>query len=452
MLYSIFKPLIQLTIRFFFRNYQVNGLENIPKNGPFIFASNHPATFMDGIILAATLKQKVYFVAKSTVFKSRFAKWFLPKLNMIPVNRKQDGVDPNVKNNDMFETCFNHLAKNGSILIFPEGVSVAERKIKEVKSGAARIALGAEEKNNFSLGVKIVCIGINYSDKGTFQSNVLINISKPIDISEYKTKYASDSIGTAREITARIKENLETLTVSLQELENDELVKRVEEVYKIHVLEEVGASKKNKVNDFNVTKAICEHLEYYKKNEPDKLNAIKQKVDTYYAELTALGMSDVDLRRVTSGKNIVNLTFWSMVYFTLAFPLFLAGFITNYIPYFLTIQLTRKISPHIEYRVAISMIGGMFLFILNLVGLTLLANALLDSFWINCAVVVLVPLAGLYAFKYNQFYIRVLKRWKAFSLFYKNSVVVAKMIQMRNDIIAEFERLRMQYETSVVTS
>ena len=54
MLYSILRPLIKLTIRLFFRNFQVNGLENIPKKGPFIFAANHPATFMDGIIIAAT--------------------------------------------------------------------------------------------------------------------------------------------------------------------------------------------------------------------------------------------------------------------------------------------------------------------------------------------------------------------------------------------------------------
>ena len=64
MLYAILRPLIKLTIRLFFRNFQIHGLENIPKKGPFIFASNHPATFMDGILIAATLKQKVYFVAK----------------------------------------------------------------------------------------------------------------------------------------------------------------------------------------------------------------------------------------------------------------------------------------------------------------------------------------------------------------------------------------------------
>jgi glycerol-3-phosphate O-acyltransferase/dihydroxyacetone phosphate acyltransferase len=451
MLYSILKPLLKLTIRLFFRNYQVTGLKNIPKKGPFIFVANHPATFMDPAIIAATLKPKVHFIAKSTVFKSRFSKWFLPKLNMIPVYRKHDDPTQTDKNEQMFETCFKHLSEGGNILIFPEGISLPERKIKDVKSGAARIALGAEERNDFNLGIKIIVIGLNYSDNGKFQSNVLVNIGEPISIKEYKEQYTTDPIKTAKKISNQIKEGLETLTVSLQEEESDVLVKRVEEVYKTQVLEEIGAPKKNKIHDFRVTKAICDYLEYFKTNAPWKLHFIKEKVDNYYNELEKIGMTDSQLRRITSGKNMVNQTILNLFYFILAFPVFLAGLITNYLPYGLTIFITRKISPYLEYRVAIAMIAGMFLFLFNIIGLVLLSNFLFDSFWLNCLLVVAIPLTGLFAYKYNQHFIKIVKRWKMFTLFYKKATLVSKIVQMRSEIITEFENLRVQYEENAIT-
>jgi glycerol-3-phosphate O-acyltransferase / dihydroxyacetone phosphate acyltransferase len=452
MLYTLLKPLIQLTIRLFFRNYQVNGLKNIPKKGPFIFVANHPATFMDPAIIAATLKTKVHFIAKSTVFRSRFAKWFLPKLNMIPVYRKHDDPTQVDKNEQMFETCFKHLSEGGNILIFPEGISLPERKIKDVKSGAARIALGAEERNGFNLDIKIIVIGLNYSDNGKFQSNVLVNIGEPISIKEYKEQYVNDSIKTVKKISNQIKEGLETLTVSIQEEESDILVKRVEEVYKTQILDEIGVPKRKKIHDFNVTKAICDYLAYFKTNAPWKLHFIKEKVDAYYTELDKIGMTDGHLRQITSGKNVVNRTLLSLLYFVLMFPVFLSGLITNYIPYCLTIFLTRKISPYLEYRVAIAMVVGMFLFLINIAGLTILGNFLFHSFWLNCILLFTIPVTGLFAYKYNQYFIKTMKRWKMFTLFYKNNALMTKLLQMRSEIITEFENLRVQYEEKTVVA
>ena len=42
---------------------------------------------------------------------------------------------------------YNILEKNGAFLIFPEGISVAERKLNKIKTGAARIGFGAMVNN-----------------------------------------------------------------------------------------------------------------------------------------------------------------------------------------------------------------------------------------------------------------------------------------------------------------
>src|ERR1044071_377765 len=98
MVYNFLKALLQVSLRFFFRNVQVKGSENIP-DGPLLIVSNHPNTTLDPIVIARFIHRKVFFLAKATVFRSKFTKWLLPKLRMIPVYRAQD--DPSLmRHND----------------------------------------------------------------------------------------------------------------------------------------------------------------------------------------------------------------------------------------------------------------------------------------------------------------------------------------------------------------
>src|SRR6185312_12766048 len=110
MLYQFcLKFLMRITIRAFFRNKQVLGLDNIPDKGPLILVANHPSTFMDPIVIAASIKRKVYFLGKAEIFNSVFAKWLFPKFNVIPVYRAQDDPSQLHKNKETFFKCFEHL-------------------------------------------------------------------------------------------------------------------------------------------------------------------------------------------------------------------------------------------------------------------------------------------------------------------------------------------------------
>ena len=153
MIYSFLKLLFRITVKAFFKHQETINIEHIPVKGPVILVANHPSTFMDPIIIATKVPREVSFIAKSTAFKSKFTSWILPKFNMIPVFRAQDDPSQMHKNQQTFEKVFQLLERNGCILIFPEGISLTERKLKEIKTGAARMALGAEARNNFSLGV-----------------------------------------------------------------------------------------------------------------------------------------------------------------------------------------------------------------------------------------------------------------------------------------------------------
>src|SRR5688572_4933943 len=135
MLYFLLKLIFKTAIAVFFRHIRVQNRQFIPDNGPLLIASNHPNTFMDPIIIASLFKQQVYFIAKSTVFNSPFKKWLLGKMNLIPIYRQQDGLPEGQSNDATFRKCYEFLNQNGTLLIFPEGTSINERKLRPLKTG-----------------------------------------------------------------------------------------------------------------------------------------------------------------------------------------------------------------------------------------------------------------------------------------------------------------------------
>lgn len=103
---------------------------------------------------------------------------------MLPVYRFRDGFSTLRKNDEMIETCVNLLTHNGCILIFGEGNHNDQWFLRPLQKGFARIALAAEEKNNWKLGVKIVPVGLQYDAHGDFRTRVLVSFGTPILVNE----------------------------------------------------------------------------------------------------------------------------------------------------------------------------------------------------------------------------------------------------------------------------
>jgi 1-acyl-sn-glycerol-3-phosphate acyltransferase len=77
-------------LRLLFRPW-VQGLENIPEDGPAILASNH-LSFSDSVFLPLMVDRHITFLAKSDYFtgrglKGRLTAWFLGAVGQVPVDR-----------------------------------------------------------------------------------------------------------------------------------------------------------------------------------------------------------------------------------------------------------------------------------------------------------------------------------------------------------------------------
>lgn len=440
MLYRILKYLMQLTSSVFFRSITIRNADNIPADAPLMVLSNHPSTFMDPIVIATVLDRPLYFLAKGELFKTKFSRWLFPRLNMIPVYRKQD--DPQLMGNNeaTFVKCFEHLERSGAILMFPEGISITERKLKPLKTGAARIVLGAEARNNFQLNSKIICIGLNYKNPHKFKQHLYINVHQPITLMDYKDLYGKDPFEAVRQLTEDIRKQLESIIIDIEDERTDELVASIELLYKYTIHKELGNIPGDQDADFEVTKTIVETVRYFKEKDPGRVENIEKQIREYLKELELAGIEDKDLAKHQKKGSILSTGFQVTFLFLLGMPFYLYGLIHNFLPFEIPGWIAKRISKSIEFRGAIGMVGGFFTFLIFYT-----AFIVLFAWWAHNPLLTILyglslPAMGLFCYWYYHTLQKLKAKWVILNMFRNKKASALHLLEKREELIAEFEK------------
>ena len=183
--YFLLYIVLVYTLRFYFRRIKVI---NKPKRfSRTIYVSNHPAAFMDPLLLASCNRAVVFFMTRSDVFNI-FTRPIFWTAHMLPIYRQRDGVNTKTKNIEVFRKSSEILLKNRSLLIFGEGVSDDDfvRRLKSLKKGALRIGFTALEACDWKKDIYLAAIGCNYSDPAKYRSDVLIKNSEKIHLNSFR--------------------------------------------------------------------------------------------------------------------------------------------------------------------------------------------------------------------------------------------------------------------------
>jgi len=216
--YYSFWTIVRFGLRFYYSNIKISGLENIPKNTPIIFGSNHENAFIDALLITTSNTRFDHYLVRAGVFKNPIAKAFFNSLNLMPVYRAQDGVNPLEANKQIFRACFEALAKKYAVMLFPEGEHNMKRHRRILKKGITRIALGAVNFEGGAKEVSIVPVGVNYSDHTGFRSTVHIVFGQPIVVNKVE-----ENAENYNRLTAQITDALSKVHVSLDRKEYEGL-------------------------------------------------------------------------------------------------------------------------------------------------------------------------------------------------------------------------------------
>jgi len=443
MLYPVLKLIYKIGLWVFFRKFEVRNRQLMPDQGPLLLVANHPNTFMDPIVIASLLRQQVYFIAKSTVFNSPFKKWLLHRMNLIPVHRREDMPDQAINNEETFRASTEALAARKTLLIFPEGNSFNERRLRKVKTGAARMALGAVAHAGATADLKILPVGLNYSDPTRFRSDVFVNVGKPIEVAAYLESYRQDSVGTVAALTERIRQQLEKLIVVTPTDEEDELVRQIERIYKDRLVSQVPVPAPRHEQDFLVTKAIVKSMAHFIGTQPERVARFRDKVAAYNRLRSELGLQNTPYENTSSPQ------LWPYVRTTLllvaGFPLYLYGLVNNYIPYIIPSKVADALTEEEEFLAPIMLTIGIFSFPLCYSLQALFFWEMMPSYLYLLLYLVSLPLSGFFTLRYWQALGRAREQWRLLRLTRQKAPAAEQLKQYHQEIINELEQAREEY-------
>jgi hypothetical protein len=165
--------------------------------------------------MVASLGRLPRFVAKSTIGANPFVRLLLRLFRVVLVRRPEDMADGATDNTAMFSETTSALKKGDMVALFPEGTTHDRTSLARIRTGAARIALGAHA--NGTERVAIVPVGITYYDKVALRSSVLLQIGEDIDVDELAPQLGADDHAAVRACTELIEARLRDITPDFED-------------------------------------------------------------------------------------------------------------------------------------------------------------------------------------------------------------------------------------------
>ena len=433
-----------MAIKLFFNQISIQNKQIVPNTSPIIFVANHPNFFMDPLIIGSYCPRQLYFFAKSTLFNSPLKKRILTRLNLVPVYRKIDDKENMGGNVNSFNKGYRILENNGAFLIFPEGISVGKRVLGKIKTGAARIGLEAELKNDFDLNIVIIPIGLSYSDQVRFRSNIMIRFGSPIELSKFEKEYKRNEVETVKKVTLIIEKSLNNLTNYYQTDQIEDIVQGLELIYKMELMTELGMEVDNKNDDFIISKILTDAVQWYKDNELALIIEFREKLNEYIDLLKQLDIRDEFLDPVRQEKRGWGKT-KTILFLVIGSPLFIWGIITNYIPYILPRVLVEITNKDQSEEASWKLIYGFIFFVFYYaVSITFIWKLTQNIFLTILFISSLIP-SGDFALYYSKNINKYKQHVKFLSIFYKKRSLIFEIIQRRIELLQFIEKSKNRY-------
>jgi 1-acyl-sn-glycerol-3-phosphate acyltransferase len=443
--YTVMKPVVRVGLRVFFRHLEVRHRERLRLPGPLMLCGNHPNTLMDPLVTAVQRHQPIAFLAKSTFFKNPILGAIMRSGNCIPIYRRQDaeGTDAAspaqlaASNEASFGRCYDYLERGGTVMIFPEGTSVSERRLRPLKTGAARIALGTEARHDFKLGLKLVCVGTNYFDPTRFRSDVFLNVAPPIHVADYAARYNQDPEAAADELTEEIARRLTRRLVISRAADDDQLAQQVERTFGDHLNPDDDPT--TLYDNFQLSRTLLDAVAWFEQHDPSRLAALRAALGTYLASLATHRLDDEALdqsqRLGTRLADYLNLI--------LGFPVWLYGLLTNYLPYKLPAEVARRATKETEFIAALLFGVGLITFPLAYAAEAATVQHWLTHDWrLTALFLISLPLAGFYALGYWNTLSARLQRLRARRL---SAATLATLQGQRTKVLGLLDEARAAY-------
>lgn len=435
-LYTILRVYILFAHNRFYKRVVVIGKDNIPKEGPVIFAPNHQNALMDPLAVCCTQKRQIVFLARADAFKKKIFNSFLKKIKILPIYRIRDGSDSLKKNQEIFNISVEVLKNNKTLGLFPEGTHTDKRRLLSLKKAITRIAFQAEEENDFRLGIKVVPVGIYYSSYSNFRSTLQVNYGEPINISAYKDAYLESERNGTVEFKEELTKRLKSLIINIENIEFYDTIESLRKIYERIMVKKMKLGKFKQENKFIADRKLIEIISDYADSNTEKLNQLKSKVIEYTE-----GIKKINLRTWIFDKEKYSwfrLLGWYLLS-VLLLPLHIFGIVNNYLAYKVSALIVEKKVKDSQFRSSFKLGMGLILFPINYIIVYFLMTIFIEIWWMRLIYVLVLPISGVVAFEFMTFHRKIFALLRYNLLVSSGNKEIVSLKKLHDEIIQEVD-------------
>ena len=344
----------RLVTAVYYARCEVAGLEHLPARGPVLLCANHPNALADAVVLQAALPRLLHPVARSGLFRNPLLRPFLKLQQAVPVRRRRGPADDPRRNEDAFQKVYELFAAGGAVLIFPEGQSHDDPRLRPLKTGAARMALGARARG---LAPVLLPVGLNFAHRGRFRSRVFVQVGPPVPV----PAAGGHDEAAVRALTAELARGLEAVTVNAASYDGLGLLRALERFF---ALRHGRYRARGMAARQRALKRLAEgHARLRALVDDRRLAALRRRLLQFERLCRHLGIRDHELGVEYRPAVVTRFVLRSLAVL-LVLPVAAWGWVTSGVPSWLTRRLSARLARGPDQFDTAAMAAGLVLFAL----------------------------------------------------------------------------------------
>jgi 1-acyl-sn-glycerol-3-phosphate acyltransferase len=394
-------PWIQLLLRtavnLFFRRVEVGGLRNVPAEGGGLVISWHPNGLVDPGLILTQCPRPVVFGARHGLFGYPLLGPLLREVGTVPIYRAIDvSGDASVEsrraaNRKSLEVLAERIASGSLSALFPEGISHDEPGLQALRTGAARLYYRSRQLGRSrqlapdAPPPAILLVGLHYDDKQMFRSNALVTFHPPLVLPPELDVTPAEDVDSdvvhelSRRLTAHIETTLREVVYATDSWELHDLMHRTRRLVRAERAHRAGADPGKttigeRVLGFARVRAGYNAL---LQRDPAEVEALRQRVARYDADLRALKLEDYDLDRPPSLRSkwiVLLLALQILGVFLLLPPLVVLGYLVNLPTALGLVAIAKLAARKLKDEATVKLLVGMVAFPLTWIAAGVLAG------------------------------------------------------------------------------
>ena len=432
--YRLVRSLIRILLALFYRRVDVVGTDRIPPMGPLIVAANHHNAVVDAMLIVATFPRPVRVLAKAPLFTNPVIGPFLWLMGGVPVHRRVEAGDDPQKNDAMFSAAIGALRASGALLIFPEGTTTPRPTLLPLRTGAARILLGAARAGAGHSGVTLLPVGLVFHDPGTFRAaSAVVMVGPPVDVGDL---FDAEEDPSVLALTERLAAAIRDQIVEAEDHHTLELLRVLEQAWH----QEGGAAANDPAAALAWRRRVMRAARDLEEREPLRVAELRRRIELYRANLDEVGIRSDQLDRPYTPGGVIRYVVENVVTLALGLPVALWGIACHAAPYLLIGRVVRWLGRTIEEEATYKMAAGLVFFPLFWLLEVWLLWRIGRVAGVGAFLILLIP-SGLLALAWRERLERVGRQARAFGRFLTDRRLREDLRAERRALVAEATRL-----------